>query len=636
MFIKSITKSSKKTGVRYTYYRLCESYRFNGMPRHRAIINLGDLSELPNKEDYKYLADRIEQIIRGQEPLFLCPNPVIDKLARGYAQRIINQGLIDTPLEKREAKEKAEAIATSDYQNIDINSIRHKECKEVGAEWMCKQMLNMLGIEGQLEAIGWKRHWIKIAMIYLIARGVYPASERRTAKWLKKNTALCDLYNIEAKKVSRHKLYKASKMLYEDKDRIQSGISNQTGELFKIEDKIVIYDLTNTYFEGRKEGSEKAKYGRSKDGRKDAKLLSLAMAVDTYGFPMYSKIYEGNIRESKTLAAMIQDIRNGRGEGKAEEQKVIVMDAGIATEDNLKMLRGQGYDYVCVPLSKPSKDKQRQWAIDEHSEMPILKDNRGNKIYVKWVETETEDNLLYIKSEQKEKKERSMEALHCSRYEEDLNRIQEGIKKKGGVKNIQKVYERLGRVKERYPTVHRLYEVKVDSKEEKATEIKWVKTKDRSKEQGIYFIRTTLKDTDEETVWKIYNTIREVEATFRVLKTDLRIRPIHHQRDLMSESHIFGGVMAYMIVNSIRHMLKAKGIKESWGEIIRTMNTQKVVMSSMRSKSGHTIYIKKCSDPDTEAAEIYRALNFKDRPFWEKKSVLPETEKLKTQGIDTT
>ncbi len=629
MFIKTIPKVDKKTKKCYHYYRLCESYRVGSKPRHRTILNLGSLEELPNRQDHKILADRIEQIIRGEQPLFPPENETIERLAHYYAQLIIDQQLVDIPSSKS-GRKREDLVETSDYQLVNVNGISHERVREIGAEWLCQQALEQLGLESALRSLGWERKWIERAFIYLIARCIYPSSDRETAFWLQQNSGLGELYHLPPGKVNRYHLYEVSKRLYKYKEEIESYLRRRTGELFALEDQIWIYDLTNTYFEGEKRDSEKAHYGRSKEKRNDAKLLSLALVVDRYGFVKYSRIYEGNIRESKTLLNTLEDLRGGEKEGKGEGKKegnnkvskqVIVMDAGIATEDNLALLRHEGYDYVCVPLSKPGKELPE----GEEGEEIELSDNKGHHLRVRWVKVEgKEDSFLYVQSERKEEKEKSIEELLSKRYEAGLQAIKEGIEKKGGIKRVEKVYERLGRLKEKYPSVHRLYEVKLHSDKGIVQEISWQKVKEGSKKPGTYFIRTTLPEEEEKTVWEIYNTIREVESSFRTLKTDLRVRPIYHQKDKASEAHIYGAVLAYILVNSVRHQLKARGIHYDWSTIVRIMNSQNIVTSSLPTKSGRVIYLKKCSEPEEEVRKIYQALNYRDRPFWQKKSVLPE------------
>ncbi len=72
-----------------------------------------------------------------------------------------------------------------------------------------------------------------------------------------------------------------------------------------------------------------------------------------------------------------------------------------------------------------------------------------------------------------------------------------------------------------------------------------------------------------------------------------------------------------------------------WSNIVRIMNSRKIVTTSMKAKSGLVIYVKKCSEPEKEVAQIYQSLNYSNMPFWQKKSVLPESGKPKTEVIDT-
>ena len=64
-----------------------------------------------------------------------------------------------------------------------------------------------------------------------------------------------------------------------------------------------------------------------------------------------------------------------------------------------------------------------------------------------------------------------------------------------------------------------------------------------------------------DTAWDYYNLIREIECSNRQLKTDLNLRPIYHQKDKRSDAHLFLGLLAYWIVNIIRHQLKKENEK---------------------------------------------------------------------------
>jgi len=622
MFIKTIVKTEKKTGKRYKYYRLCEGYRIGNSVRHRSIVSMGKLEGIENQEDKKLLADRIETMIKGKDDLFIpFDKPHVEKYAREFSNRIINEKLLDVNPLVTTGKQETEIPV--DYETVDMNSIKHKDVREFGAEWMCKQVLDQLGLNDFLQhSAGFTKANTATALMHIISRAVYPASEHRTAQWIKENSSISGLLDIPVNKVNRFKLYDISKKLYQNKTQIEKHFSSKTDELFDLQDKIIFYDLTNTYFEGRKADSKLTKYGKSKEKRSDAKIVAMATVINAEGFLKYSRIYQGNISDSKTLERTIQELsQNSSSTGR---KPVIVMDAGIITEENTLMLKEKGYDYICVNRTKLKEYKQ----VETSAETITVYDKRENPIELKMVEKQgCPDTYMHVRSQQKAVKEASMNDHFSQRYEEDLENIRAALDKKGGTKKLVKVWERIGRLKERYPTANKHYKIEVipDGQMDKAIDIKWSKTQLKPKSnEGVYFIRTSLKKQDKNTLWTIYNTLTEIEATFRVLKTDLSLRPVFHKNDENVEAHLFLGLLAYQVVATIRFQLKAKGINKDWRNIVRIMNTQKEVTSTMKTKDNSMLRIKKCSTPTANARQIYDALNQKYQPYFMKKSVVPE------------
>ena len=621
MFIKTIVKTDKKTGKRYNYYRLCESYRIGNKTRHRSIVSMGRLEGVETREDKKLLADTIEALIRGEARLaFFDVVPDIARYAREFAKRIKDEKLLD--IHPQTTAPEYSGIEP-DHQEVDLNSIRHEEVREIGAEWLCKQALEQLDLQGLLTGTcRFSETSAAMAMMHITSRAVYPASEYKTARWIKDNSAVANLFNIPIDKVNRFKLYAASNSLYKQATAIEKGLSSKTNELFDLQDKIIFYDLTNTYFEGRKAGSKIARYGRSKEKRSDAKIVAMAAVINAEGFLKYSRIYQGNISDNKTLSKTISELSAHTSQ--TVRKPVIVMDAGIMTEDNAKMLKQQGYDYICVNRTK-LKDYT---SINPEGENITIYDKNKNPIELRYVaKKDCPDNYLYVRSRQKAVKEASMNEHFSQHYEEELGNIKGALNKKGGTKKLEKVWERIGRLKERYPTANKHYTITVvpDANQQKAKDITWVKNPVQPKQgEGIYFIRTSLSGKDENTIWTIYNTLTEIEATFRCLKTDLALRPVFHKYDENIESHLFLGLLAYQVVATIRYQLKAKNIHHDWSNIVRIMNTQKEVVTTIEHKKGETIRIKKCSVPSVEAKQIYEALGYKIVPYYMKKSVLPE------------
>lgn len=611
MFLKKIVKTDQKTNKRYDYYRLCQSYRIGNKTRHRTIITLGKLDEL-NQEERKLLADRIELLITGDMFVLECSGH-IETLAKKFYAKVLESSKIKRANPVKNTKD-------TDYRNVDINSMEHEDIRELGAEWLCKQTVEHLKISEYLSQQGWEEKERQIGVSHLIARAVYPASEHKTAQWMKGNSSVLELHNLETSKINRHHLYQASKMFYDLKDGIELHLSKQTNELFDIEDKIILYDLTNTYFEGRKAGSQIAKFGRSKEKRSDAKLVALALVTNSEGFVKYSKIYSGNISDSTTLRQTVEDL--SACTSTTYRKPIVVIDAGISTEDNLKMLKSEGYEYLCV-----TRSKLRDYKLNtEEQGIVNFQDKNGNKIEVCQVEKpESSDNYLYVKSAQKAVKEASMDDHFSQRFEEELNNTHASLYKPRGTKKIEKVWRRIGRIQERYPSANKHYEIKVTEWDGKATSITFIRKQlQPKKHHGVYFLRTNVEGLDEKQFWKIYNTLTEIEASFRVLKTDLQLRPVFHKNDANTKAHIFLGILAYTLVNTIRYQLKQKGINHDWSNIVRIMNTHKIVTTTMNTYKADKLIIRSCSKPSVACNEIYEALNYKPRPFYRKNIVLPE------------
>lgn len=610
MFIKPYSKYNKTTKEYYFTYKLCESYRRNGGIYHHIIVRLGRLEELPDPERKRLLVLRIEDMIKNGDKVIALD--VVDEKVEELAKHFYN--------EIRSKKRYDLQHGNKDWETVDMSTLKNKDAREIGAEWLCKQAFDQLGIGDFLKQQNWDDEKISLAATHIISRAVYPASELKTVSFIKENSAICEITGYDKNKITKDLLYGISHKLYSVKTLLEQYLSKRTNELFDLEDKIILYDLTNTYFEGRMQQSKKAKFGRSKEKRSDAKIIVLAVVVNREGFLKYSNIFEGNTADCKTLETMIETL--SRQTSGTSRKPIVVIDAGIGTDSNIAMMKSKGYDYLSV-----TRSNLKDCYADITSKPVRVKDKKDQPIELLKVRTDqNDDQYMWVKSQTKALKENSMNGLLSQRFVEGIKHINEGISKKSGTKKIEKVYERLGRLKEKYPSVHKYYDITVtDNKAGLATGIscKHQTGFDPDKEAGIYFLRTSLKDHDEKTLWTIYNTIREIEYTFRVLKTDLDLRPIYHKTDDASMAHLHLGILAYWIVNTIRYQLKQKGLNFDWQDIVRTMNTQKCVTTSIINIKEETISIRQCTEINQKVKQIYDLLNYKHVPFKKKKSVVP-------------
>ena len=616
MYIKEVKKNNTPNGKVFLQYQLTETYRVNKIVRQRAILYLGFHALLGSKINRSIVAKLLESRIIN-EPLlaeeFIGASPELSQLADEY----YNKYLLKNQKEETNNQD-TEKKDTAEYIPVDLSSTNVFDCREIGAEWMCYKILERIDLREFLLRKGWSETSVDYALISIISRATARSSEHKTEDWLRHNSGLAELFNKNARDITRHHLYRAARNLYSIKDELEEFFYARLTNLFSINDSIIIYDLTNTYFEGRKVGSKIAKYGRSKEKRYDCKQVVLASVINGEGFLKHSKIYEGNISDSVTLVDIIGELRKNNKE--ADDKQIIVIDAGIATEDNLRALRDIGLNYVCVSRSKPKNIPE----IDLETAVEI-RDNRGGKIHLKFIDNNDDsDKWVYVKSEGKTLKEESMLGQALQRYEEELEAVRAGIDKKGGTKKAEKVWERIGRIKERNQRVNRYFEINVEVEDGIVQKLSWFRKPEveEPKRSGEYYLRSHSALESEVEIWRIYNMIREVESTFRCLKSDINLRPVFHQKDENVEAHLHLGLLAYQVVAPIRYMLKENDINIDWRNIVRLMSSQKAVSISVTTKDKSEIIIRTCSRPIQPALEIYKALGISSMPFVIKKFVV--------------
>lgn len=622
MYFKMSLRKNPDTQELSGYYRLVESYR-NAEDRvcHRTILNVGFIDHLP-AEHLNKIQRHLTQRAEGKISLFEEQDIEVSKYTEVLWDRIISEKRIDLPEKTFEKRQRL----------VDMDTIKHKDVREIGSEWMSYQALDQLQVATFLRGLGWDEQQVQLTLTQIIGRAVYPASELRTSRWAKENSAVCEITGYPVEKLTKDKLYQNALALYGIKDPLEQHLGKRTNELFDIEDKIILYDLTNTYFEGEKRNSKLARFGRSKEKRNDAKLIVLAMVVNPEGFLKYSNIFEGNTTDSTTLSHIIESLRIKTSH--SAHRAIVVIDAGIATEANLELLETKGYDYVCVSR-KGIKDFR---AVEGTSPQIISTKNKQELTVQRVGSSQGTDYYLRVKSPGKALKETSMKTQFEARFEEVLIKLKNGLTKKHTTKRADLIHERIGRYKQKYPSVSKYYniEVKKDGKG-RATEITWEKDPaqyEKIKENlGVYFIRTNLEIKEEGTLWKTYNTIRDIEYSFRTLKTDLDLRPIYHKNDDATLAHLHLGILAYWLVNTVRYQLKNKKINHSWQEIIRIGNTQKIITTTGTNLESQLTYVRRCSQPQASLKDLYTVLNYKPYPFVKRKSVVHKSELKKTQHV---
>jgi len=607
MYIKEISKQNKKDGKTYLSHRLVESYRTKNGPRQRIVLQLGTL-DIPS-EKWKTLANRIEEIVSGQENLTK-PESTIETLAVHYSQMII----------KRELKENAEISAVSegipDYRKVDVNSVQTSHVRTIGAEYVCLNGFEKLKLGEILKETGFTENEIELATLSIIGRIAYPKSEIGTVEWGKQISGLDELIGTDFKKLGKNALYHIGLKLYEHKDKLEEKLYERVAGLFSLRRRIVLFDLTNTYFEGTGKWSNRAKYGVSKEKRNDCPLVTLGLVIDELGFPMASKVFDGNQRDDKSLKVMIEELSKSIPK---DIKPTIIMDAGFSTKENLKFLKETEYDYIVVSRQKIEYDEE-----SDPEEIVEIKEKDGNEVKARLMKR-GEEHILYCESNMRREKEKGIKNRFCERFEAELEGIRESLKKPKGTKRYEKVMERIGRAREKNRWVSHFYkvEVEMDKKNGNAVNIKWEQDKELIEERfnGSYYLRTTRTDLDEKELWSLYITLTNIEDSFRAMKSELGMRPVYHKKDPGIEAHIFISVLAYHIMQTIRHQLRNKGIRIRWFRVRERLRSHVCVTTSMVDDAGKRVSIRNTSVPDFFVLSIYEALNLAPNPIKKIKTV---------------
>lgn len=639
MHIGTVYKTNSK-GERKAYYRLEESYRDGlGRPRTRRLCVLGYLEGLSTVKQRLLLKDCIEALAyHGQRPM--SGDETIDRLTYEFHEKMLQNGRL---AEVRQCmKEYREELVRKGFESVNLSTMKNFDPRETGAEHVCVETLKRLHIDKFLSSKGWKPADVSLAMMQIASRAIYPVSELKTKEYMDDNSALCELLGIDTKSFTHRHLYRSANHLYEIHTELEDYLHNRVCTLFDIRDEILLFDLTNTYFEGRMQGSRIARYGRSKEKRSDCKIVVLAAVVNTEGLLVRTRIFKGNTADCDTMQTIIDGLAKEQlSLGRQQKDITVVMDAGISTKKNLEYLERSGYRYITVARSSQ--------AAYESMGMPVreVMDNKKQIIKLERVSVNGDrDHFLLVDSKAKTLKERSMYERACQEYEEGLQAIAEGISKRGGTKSLDKVYERLGRLKEHCPLANRDYKVIEEHNERNiVTAFTWEKQPEKSlsseNRHGKYLLRTNMDMEDEVNIWNFYNVIRVVESTFRCLKTDLDLRPVYHKSDEGAEAHLHLAILAYWVVSAVQYRLRQVGIHTDWRNVVRILSTHKIVSTEIESKENGEVRIRQCTEPSKDVQDIYHALSLSDTPIRRQKFVVhPEDVSKKTytenQNINST
>ena len=327
--------------------------------------------------------------------------------------------------------------------------------------------------------------------------------------------------------------------------------------------------------------------------------------LDASGFVRRSQLFAGNVREHRTLAGMLEALRAPTG-------ALVVMDRGVATDACITWLREHGYRYLVV-----SRERHRQF----DAEAAVSVRTRSNQTVQlhKVVSTDPDEVRLYCYSEERAQKERAIVERVATRFEAALTKLHDGLARPRAHKRLGQVWQRIGRLKARHTRAAAHYQIAVtaDDAGKNAVAVTWTRRPQdgsMATHPGVYCLRSSETDWDEDALWRTYTTLTDVEAVFRSLKSELGLRPIYHHKPRRADGHLFLTVIAYQLVQVIRTRLRAHGEHASWATLRRILEGQQRVTATFRRPDGRTLHVRTTTQAEPEQRAIYDALGVDAQP----------------------
>ncbi len=603
MFIRKTAKRYKEQV--YTHYLLVETVSTPKGPRQKTICSLGDLSPGP-RQKWMALVGRVEAALRGQASLE-GPDPLVE----GIVGRIRS-----TP--GASPKPDGDVIA------VHTDQVSLEEAREAGPVHVGHQMWSRLGLGEILREVGLSARAQLLSEVMVLNRLVAPCSEHAMPEWVQ-STALSDVLRADLSELSDEALYRNLDHLHPNRGSIEEALAQREKSLFNLDDTYYLYDLTSTYFEGQCEANPKAQRGYSRDQRPDCKQVVVGLVLDRDGFPKAHEVFEGNRQDRASLEDMLSILekRSGRRGG-----GTVIVDRGMAYEDNLAQIKAHGHHYLVA-----CRQSERQAWFDEIEaeqgweeliRLPSPRNPAQQKSVVLIKAAETADHLYVLcRSEGRKAKDQAIRLKQEKRFKADLERLKTRIDA-GRLQSSEKVYESVGRLKERYSRVARYWRIDYDASQRK---LSWEEDEEKRQRavrlDGSYLLKTDRKDLTAEEAWRLYILLTRVENAFRDMKSPLSERPIFHHLQHRVETHIFLCVLAYHLLIAIEKTFLEQEIHTSWATLRQQLSTHQVVTAVLPTTEGHLLKIRKGTTPEPQHRQIYRVLGMPEEVMTPIRTWLP-------------
>ena len=432
--------------------------------------------------------------------------------------------------------------------------------------------LRRIGLERMLARTRSAERDLVLALI--AARILMPGSKLATARGLGDETAASSLGALLAPEdVDEDQLYAAMDWLIARQARIE----DQLAQRHLAEGSLVLYDLTSTYFEGRK--CPLAAWGHSRDERSGNPQIVFGLLTNQEGCPVAVEVFEGNTADPKTVAAQIQKLRQRFG----LKEVVLVGDRGMLTSARIRedLETAEGVRWITALRA----GQIQRLAVDGHLQLSLFDEQDLAEIQHPSYPGE---RLLACRNpllaeERKRKREELLQAT-----EKALEKIVAATKRRRGpLRGKKEIGLAVGKTRGRFKVgKHFPLTIEEDS-------FRWERQQSNIEREaaldGIYVIRTSVPANalSSAQVVERYKSLSTVERAFRSLKSvDLKVRPIYHYRAERVKAHVFLCMLAYYVEWHMRRALAPLLFDDEDREGAQAQRPS-IVAPAQRSQSAH-------------------------------------------------
>jgi transposase len=608
MYIKNKPYTPENKNVTYNKFSIYEKMLIGGKEKEIPLLRLGSKFNLP-KEKWRTLTNRIQVILNHGPALFL-PDKEIEDLAQELAPKIREK------LAEYGEESKIEQINKTSLTPANLQGIVHTNNLSVGVANIALHAMDQLNFFEIFKKLEFSDKEANMAMCLVAARMEKPASEKATFKFLEEYSFLGEMVGIDFTQSSVMSLHRLADKIIEHKDEFETFLSERQHNLFTNSSSVLLYDLTNSHFEGIPDSS-KAHRGHSKQNKTKCLLESLALVVDNQKQIVKSIFFPGNVSEPTTLEEVLDTLKPPIG-------ATMVMDKGIATENNVKLMISRGYNYFVA-----NRRSNREFDHN-HPEITGYKTKSNKMIYLYHTDETLEidkdkvvkERWLHCYSPDRESKEIGINTGKKEKFEKGLADLDKRAQTSRKPLPKSEAMLKIGRLNERHKVSHH-YDVTVDSMpsdredgDRLVTGVSFVfnpVVKTKMTDPGAYIIRTSLLHLTDDKIWTGYTKLTDIESVFESLKSELGFRPVYHYKERRIDAHFFISILAYQCVNFIRNKLKNHGIHDSWKSIVNDMKMHKIVTTLVPTNKGKQI-IQNVLRPNRHQVRIYEALGLSHIP----------------------